>query len=198
MGYVFDKSLNGKHKLQATSGNRPQFRNNGGVARLVYASGGSVHMAATTPGFPINGLHLFAVINPSDTEEARVLSLNSGANAQGRIQIYWTYRIPRIDAKNEDDVSANHDTTGTAISRVEVKIVNGVGVTMRRGASETTDASFANMDATHTGDYIEAGADFAVLLVGSAVDICEVIISDGPDAGAITAIRAYLDTKWSL
>ena len=198
VGYVADKSGNGKHKLQATSGNRPQFRNNGGVARLVYVSGGNVHMAATTPGFPINGLHLFAVINPSDTEEAIVLSLNSGSNAQGNIRIYWTYWIPRIDATNTDDVSANHDTTGTAISRVEVKIVNGVGVTMRRGASETSDASFANMDATHTADYIEGGSNFGVAIYGGPVDICEVIIADGPDAGEITAIRAYLDTKWSL
>ena len=195
---VDDKSGNGYNKLQSDTGLRPLWRNNGGIDRLVYASG--AYMAVANPGFPLNGLHYFAVVDPPDGTEGRVMNFNTdgGSGSRDQIEVYWHSSVPRWTARNLDDVNVPLESfSGLGLCRIEVRIENGVSVTMRRNSDELTDTSFANLSATHNDDYLEAASHYFSLIAG-VIDFSEVIIADSPTSGEAADIRTYLDDKWGL
>lgn len=207
---VDDKSGNGKHKVQATSGNRPAYRTNTGKARLVY-DGTNDTMVVTTPGFALPTLEYFAIISAvtsSDAADRGIATWMTGGNdydSAGSIILALRGSVPHIfNYANNGQINLTVGIDSGQLAHVHrIELINATTTATIRstgGASgdvSGTDSSFTALSSTHSGNFYEgarynSGAAQAPL----GFSMHEVIVAADLTSDERTSLRAYLDAKW--
>lgn len=209
VGYVQDKSGNGRHKIQATSGNRPQYRTNTGKARLVYDGVNDV-LSVAYAGFTLPTLEVYAIASAITTagNHHGFLTFNASgvADWNSTSAISWAFgTAPELFASSPGlSVLRSLNAGGmSGVHRHELIVettlcrVRSTGTSS--GEAETVDSSFTAHAGTHTGSFMEGARDYSgdgapKNFLGCAIH--EIVIAAGLTSGERTAVRAYLDAKW--
>jgi hypothetical protein len=205
IGRVTDKSGNGKHLIQATSGNKPAYRTGPGRVRF---DGSNDYLSIASAAFPIDEYELFYVMSQHATKTNNagivIFAPSSGNDYQSASGIANDMGVSSqfmgVGA-NSGQINTYMNGTPPAPLSVWEHVKTASTFALRKnGANEVTDNSFTAMTSPHSGNFY-VGCRFLSGAVSGAygpIDLRDMIMTAGLTSDERTSVRDYLYTKHGI
>lgn len=165
VGYIADKSGNGRHAIQATAGNRPTLQSSGGLFWLQF-DGSNDTLAATSVDLSASSALGWATsFTPSSTSTSVVAEFGANVNATNKtFALFFNFT-----SAGQLRAACNTGGTGDSVTTVSTSLGNGV----------TSLVSFQNMDITQAA----AVSKLPLRVNGAAASVT--VPGDGDGAGTV-------------
>ncbi len=200
VGRVDDLSGNGKHLLQATSGNRPAYRT--GPPRVVWDAVND-YLSISSAAFPIDELEAFQVVEQHTAAINR--GLYSFGSSSGNDWNFADGMVMRIDTNN---MPSWEGSSGLAVSKSGAgpfplalyefsKSANAAWINTN-GALDVTDSSFTARTSPHSGPFVDgARVNSGVSLFAPIARRCTVMTAP-LTMDERNDLRALINARYSL
>ncbi len=204
IGRVSDKSGNGKHLLQATSGSQPAYRT--GPARAVF-DGGSDYLSVASPAFPISEMELFQVFEQHAANTAwpgvYVFAPSSGTDWQKAdalvVELSNNASLLAVGANNSSLGLAWSGSGNTPLALTRIRLSGGSALLAVNGSTVSTDASYT-LDSAHSGALIDGARVTSGNVSGSYGPISrrETVLTTPLTSEEAAALTNYMMTRHGL
>jgi hypothetical protein len=193
-----DKSGNGRHATQATSGSRPLRKDAVQNGRNVLRFDGSSSFFSLSPiAIPASYSAFFVFSRPSQDAHSIIIGNTQELTADNRYLAWW-FSDNVVYSKSNADFSTHGAASTSAGAFLVSDIRNGTTsvATRRNGLSLATVTTGNAISNATAGNLDLVGRNQSVCISG---DICEIILYDSALADArLAATESYLMTKWGI
>ncbi len=204
VGRVSDLSGNGKHLIQATSGNRPAYRT--GAARVAF-DGTNDYLSVASAAFPIDAFELFQVFvergNGSSQRGLYTFAPSTGNdwNRSDALAIHLmnTSNIVGVTGASGTTLSVVKSGAGAAPKALyEVTKTATACSLSTNGSLDATDSSFTALSSAHSGSFVDGARFESGVNNWAYIDRYCTIITAALDSGERAALRALINGRYAL
>jgi hypothetical protein len=203
IGYLTDLSGNGKHKLQATSGNRPAFRTSPNRTRFDAVND---YLSVASAAFPIDTFEIFTVLEQYTAQPADWSTFTTFGSSTGDSGTRTDGFVIHLGQGNTlvwaqaSEISISQSGSGNlSKGLLEYRQEASLGTLLFNGSSLGTDSSFSARTSPHSGAYVSgAGWNGGGPWRYAPVDkYCEIITAP-LTSGERSALRDLINGRYSL